>query len=166
MKYFAYGSNMCTKRLRQGVPSAAFDTKAVLHCHVLKFHKRSQDGSGKCNLSHTGNHADEVHGVVFDIDEEEKPALDDAEGRHKGYNQITINVHTDNGTIALFTYVADGDAIDDSLQPYTWYKNLVLFGAREYSLPESYVHAIELVPANQDPNAARDRKKRALMPAP
>ena len=48
MLYFAYGSNMCTGRLRQRVPSAAPVRIAKLLNRSLRFHKRSDDRSGKC----------------------------------------------------------------------------------------------------------------------
>jgi hypothetical protein len=34
---------------------------------MLKFHKRSKDGSGKCNAFRTGSQADYVIGVVFEV---------------------------------------------------------------------------------------------------
>lgn len=163
MKYFAYGSNLCTKRLKAHVPSALFDTKGVLHGFTLKFHKRSQDGSAKCNALYTGNNTDEVRGVVFDIEEAEKPDLDEIEGLGRGYCQRTIRVHTDEGTVEIFAYVADENAIDDSLEPYTWYKDFVLSGAREHSLPETYIRRIESVHATQDENKAREKENRSLI---
>src|SRR5690348_15499711 len=43
MLYFAYGSNMCTNRLRakDRVPSAEFVQTARLAKHIFRFHKRS-----------------------------------------------------------------------------------------------------------------------------
>jgi hypothetical protein len=49
MQYFAYGSNMSLRRLRTRVPSAVKLGNATLFGHQLKFHKRSQDGSAKCD---------------------------------------------------------------------------------------------------------------------
>lgn len=165
MKYFAYGSNMCTNRLRARLPSAVFDRKAALHTFTLKFHKRSTtDGSGKCDAFHTGNQSDIVYGVVFEIDESEKPDLDEYEGRGRGYDQITIRVHTDDGLLEVFTYVANEKAIDDSLEPYTWYKDLVMSGATQHSLPDSYIRKIQSIKAKQDTNKERDKTNRSLMP--
>ncbi|MDQ3819655.1 MAG: gamma-glutamylcyclotransferase [Acidobacteriota bacterium] len=163
MKYFAYGSNLCTNRLRERVPSATFCQKAILYGFTLKFHKRSIDGSAKCNAFYTGNNTDEVHGVIFDIDEEEKQDLDKAEGRGRGYDQITIKVNTNGGVEEVFTYVANTKAIDDSLQPYSWYKDLVLSGAKEHSLHKAYIRRLELVQARQDPNKSRNDKQRRLI---
>jgi len=154
---------MCTRRLRDRVPSACFDERAILPGFTLKFHKKSRDGSGKGNALYTRNPADEVQGVIFDIDEIEKDDLDRVEGRGNGYNQITIRVHTANDVIEVFTYVADDSAIDDSLMPYTWYKDIVLSGAREHSLPEDYIHKIESVEAQQDPDKQREAENRKFL---
>ena len=51
---FAYGSNMLTARLRERVSSAAAVGIGRLPGHVLKWHKRSRDGSGKCDIESTG----------------------------------------------------------------------------------------------------------------
>ncbi len=155
---------MCTNRLKERVPSAVFNTNAVLPGFTLKFHKRStRDGSAKCNAFYTGDPSDEIHGVVFEIDEADKPALDEAEGLGNGYSQTTIQVDTDEGTVEIFAYVADENAIDNSLEPYTWYKEFVMGGVREYSLPEAYIRRIESVKAKQDANKKREERNRRLM---
>lgn len=88
MKYFAYGSNMCTNRLKGRVPSCKFYDVGKLKGYILKFHKRSSDGSGKCNVIPSGNAKDEIIGVVFDIDEDEKGCLNEAEGQ--GYRETMV----------------------------------------------------------------------------
>jgi hypothetical protein len=65
---------MCTERLRKRVPSANPIITAKLQNHSLRFHKRSDDRSGKCDACFTGEAADIVWGVIFDIDAAEKPA--------------------------------------------------------------------------------------------
>jgi gamma-glutamylcyclotransferase len=87
MKYFAYGSNMSTPRLRERVPSCQFTTNAKLLRYQLRFHKRSKDESSKCNAFHTGEDTDIVWGVIFNILAAEKKALDRAEGLGSGYDE-------------------------------------------------------------------------------
>lgn len=48
--YFAYGSNLCLPRLRSRVPSVALVGTAVLSGYELRWHKRSTDTSGKCDV--------------------------------------------------------------------------------------------------------------------
>lgn len=59
--------------------------------------------------------------------------------------------------------VDEGEGIDDSLQPYTWYKALVVAGAREHRLSEDYVSDLERVDAFVDPDRERERRERALL---
>jgi len=139
MKYFAYGSNLSVPEIRKWVPSATPYRVAKLKHHELKFHKRSKDGSAKCDAFKTGNKEDVVHGVVYEIDEKEKQDLDRKEGLGYGYNEMEVVVESDQGTVAAFTYVADSDYIDDTLKPYSRYKRLVLEGARQHRLCESYI---------------------------
>jgi gamma-glutamylcyclotransferase len=53
MRYFAYGSNMCSGRLRARV-TCDFVTTAKLAGYQLRFHKLSRDGSSKCDAFRTG----------------------------------------------------------------------------------------------------------------
>ena len=47
-------------------------------------------------------------------------------------------------------YEADDWAIDDSLRPYTWYKDFVVDGAKEHDLPEAYIKKLESVLADRN----------------
>jgi cation transport regulator ChaC len=153
LKYFAYGSNMCTARLRGRVPSCVPVTIARLGGYQLRFHKRSKDGSAKCNSLYTGAADDEVWGVIFDIPKAEKPKLDSAEGLGAGYNDHEVEVVTTAGEkVKTRTYLADASAITEGLLPYTWYKAYVLKGALECGLPKEYISQfIEAIPAVKDP---------------
>ena len=162
MKYLAYGSNMSSARIRGRVPSAKFVTIAVLTHHCLRFHKKSKDGSGKCDAYHTGNPEDKVLGVVYEIDEGEKCCLDKCEGLGKGYNKKEVCLETiDNrrDRIRACTYCAEEKHIDKSLRPYTWYKHHVIIGARKHGLPENYIQHINEVEAIQDPDEKRHERE-------
>ena len=146
MKYFAYGSNMSLARIKERVPSAHRLGAYFLEGRDLRFHKAGKDGSGKCDaFSTSGN--ERVYGALYEINPDEKPALDRAEGLGVEYSEKLVSVTNDQGeTIEAFTYFAL--KIDDSLKPYTWYLNHVLIGARESQLPENYIqkqHFIQLV---------------------
>jgi len=164
MKYFAYGSNMFLPKMRKAVLSAVPCGVARLAGYTLKFHKRSKDKSTKCDAFKTGNEKDIVHGVVYEIDEKEKQDLDSKEGLGNGYNEMEAVLESDQGTVIAFMYVADSDYIDDTLKPYSWYKQFVLEGARLNRFPESYVEEyVEKVEASEDPDIKRDRKNRCLL---
>lgn len=165
MLCFAYGSNMCTGRLRQRVPSAVPVRVARLLNHSLRFHKRSdKDGSGKCDAFFTGEPADVVWGVVFDIDPAEKPDLDRHEGLGHGYVERLIAViDLDGGMHPVFMYAAGAGHIDPALRPYSWYRRLVVEGARQHALPPDYIARIEAVPATEDPDRDRDAANRRIV---
>jgi hypothetical protein len=90
--YFAYGSDMLTPRLRHRAPSSVLLSTASLPQHRLHFHKRSKDGSGKCNAFRTGNASDAVYGALFEIPQEEKRKLDRTEGLGSGYHEQSVQV--------------------------------------------------------------------------
>ncbi len=164
MLYFAYGSNMCTGRLRRRVPSTTFVCIAMLTRHSFRFHKRStDDGSAKGDALETGNPLDLVWGVIFDIDTTEKPVLDRAEGLGFGYREKTETLLDQNGhEHRAVLYVADANSVDTRLHPYSWYKRFVVDGARQHRLPEEYVDAIVALPEVEDSNRARDRSNRSI----
>jgi gamma-glutamylcyclotransferase len=160
--YFAYSSNMLTARLRERVPSASAIGIGQLVGHALSWDKHSwQDGSGKCDAEATSGNDDVVWGVLFELDPEDKPALDKAEGVGAGYLEKTVNVLTEAGPVTAVTYCAtDKDA---ALRPYHWYKALVIAGAREHGLPASYRNRLELV-ATVSEHTTRARRHRELLP--
>ncbi len=81
MLYLAYGSNLHPTRISERVPSAILLGKAVVSDRVLQFHKRSVDGSAKCNMTRgTGS----VHAAIYEIPVDEKPGLDRTEGHVEG----------------------------------------------------------------------------------
>lgn len=159
-KYFAYGSNMSTKRLRARTPSATIVGVATLPEHRLAFHKVSKkDGSGKCDIVKADSEA--VLGVLFEIDESEKHDLDDFEGLNKGYNQKIVVVELQSGaTERARTYYATN--IDPKIKPFTWYKRHVIEGAKEANLPKQYLKNLESIPATPDSDKAREAEELAI----
>jgi hypothetical protein len=145
------------------VPGCRFAFVARLPNYKLCFHKRSKDGSVKCNAFRTAEPTDVVFGAVYEIPTNEKLALDDAEGLGSGYYEEILHVLSPKDEkVSVFTYIADAAFIDDSLKPYSWYKDFVLAGAEEHHLPLGYVESrIRAVDAIPDPNPRRVRASRA-----
>ena len=104
-----------------------------------------------------------VHGVVFEIAMLDKPALDLAEGLGMGYREQLVQVDGAQGAIQAWTYRATN--IDRLALPYTWYKALVIAGAREHGLPRSYIDAIEAVATKDDPRPERTAHNLLIMQA-
>lgn len=162
MLYFAYGSNMHTDRLRERVPSCTFRAVATLPGHTLRFHKRGRDGSVKCDAYASGRPTDTVHGVVFALAAVERPALDRAEG--SGYRAAQVLLHTSSGaTLNAYTYLALPAAIDATLLPFRWYRDLVVAGAYSHGLPAAYVARLAATPAHADPDTERAARHTRLL---
>ncbi len=149
-RYFAYGSNMDTERLRTRAPSAQPVAVARLPCHALRWHKRGRDGSGKCDIS-AADAGDAVWGVLFDIECVDKARLDAAEGLGFGYDQCVVQVVADSGPCRALTYQARPTHIDARLRPMPWYRRHVVAGAREHGLPAAYQRALAATPTTADP---------------
>ena len=142
---------MSTPRIRHRVESATVITTGYLAEHCLRFHKKSHDGSAKCDIEYTRAAEDMVYGVVFEILAYEKPVLDRYEGLGNGYDEKPVSILLPDGSvIEATTYYATH--IDASLKPYHWYKEHVLRGAREHALPDHHIAAIEAITSVPDPD--------------
>ncbi len=141
--YFAYGSNLSTARIRQAdrAPSARPLGTATLSGHVLAWHKRGADGSGKCTVRKTGNRSDGVWGVLWEIEAGEVACLDAVEG--PGYERVEVEVTTANQKMRAFTYLARDSQVDATLRPDAEYHALVVMGAREHGLPAAWIRVLE-----------------------
>jgi len=157
-KYAAYGFNLHPIRLSDRVPSAKLLGKGILEGKALRFHKRSKDGSGKCNI--VDEEKQQVYVAVYEIDESEKPALDNAEGVGYGYRTEEVKAV---GFGKCLTYVAEDSYIDDSLKPYTWYKKMLLEGCEKLEIPKAYIDHIRRVDANEDFDQQRQAKNMELV---
>jgi hypothetical protein len=157
--YFAYGSNMSTRRLRARIRSASFLSTALLPGHQMRFHKVGRDGSAKCDAYATGDADHRLIGVLFSIDAAERPVLDRHEGCGNGYERKRVVLELPDGSTAeAFTYYATRIAPD--LKPFGWYREHVLRGAREQGLALEHIRTIEQVDVVDDPD--RDRHNREL----
>lgn len=159
---FAYGSNLCLTRLRGRVPGACLVGLASLDAYEVRWHKKSKDGSAKLNIVESTTPNAVVLGAVFSIPTAEKRLLDRAEGLNVGYEEKQVTVRTREGAVRAQTYVATD--IDDTLRPYSWYRDLVVSGARGLGLVASYVESLNSVPVREDPNAGREQRERAYLP--
>jgi hypothetical protein len=159
--YFAYGSNMLSRRLRERTPSAvAVGTGYVCGRH-LTFDKDGSDGSGKCDMEPTSSQSDRVHGVLYRVDLGEKQLLDEAEGLGESYSEEHVRVVTSDGECRALAYVAIRKETD--LHPYGWYKALVVAGAIEHELPVEYVERLRSVESKPDPDGSRRARNEALI---
>jgi cation transport regulator ChaC len=138
--YFAYGSNMHAARMRGRTPSAIVMGTARLPRHAVRCNKRGRDGTGKANIcpdpdAHT-------YGVVYRLDASELALLDEAEG---GYARVAKQVICETiGKVSAHTYVAE--VLTDNPVPAGWYKQHMIEGAIEHSLPQPYIAWLMALP--------------------
>ena len=163
MKYFAYGSNLLLSRLRERTPSAKVIAKGMLFDHKLMFHKKSHDGSGKCDAFQIDNSSDSIYGVIYEIHESDKCELDIEEGLGFGYEEKEVSIYVDSPKtlVDAFTYYATD--IETNLSPYHWYKDFVLHGAIENNLPEEYIEMIRKVSSIDDADVKRTQYNQNIL---
>ncbi len=161
--YFAYGSNLHPVRLLKRVPSAQLVGVVELRQHRLAFQKKSKDGSSKCNLAHTGKESNLVYGAIYELEPVHKVDLDRHEGKGHGYEDGEIALEFQGKQYECFTYFAQSSHIDNHLNPYHWYKNLVLLGAEYLRFPDAYIRSIEEIESVDDHDDLRRRQHESLI---
>lgn len=160
MRYFAYGSNMCTARLQARIDVDGCLGHALLPGYDLQCDKRSQvDGSAKFSI--TPAHLVQVPGVLFEIWESALDTLDTIEGT--GYRRIHVEVDVAGGKLDAITYISLEEARDPSLLPYDWYLAFAVAGAMEHDLPKPHIHRLQAWPSCTDPDTDRSAINRRIL---
>lgn len=155
LHYLAFGSNLHPYRLIQRVPNARFITTTRLDGHRVSFSKLSHDGSSKCNLATSELVESAAHVAIYEMPRAEKYLLDTAEGLGKGYDQARYRVKIADAEYDVFAYAAAETHLVRGLQPYDWYKSMVIEGARYHGFPQDYIREFELQPSMPDPDRWR-----------
>lgn len=149
---------MSLNRLKSRTPSAHRLGVFELPGHKLKFHKIGKDGSAKCNAFFTGIDGDIVEGVVFEIEPCEIVALDRAEGLGRGYDKLNVIVTNKQGVkLEVFLYFATN--MDDTLFPFSWYKQHVIEGAKGAGLSDNYISEIMDIRTIHDQDSSRESRE-------
>lgn len=100
-------------------------------------------------------------GAVFAMSAADKEELDRKECHGFGYKEKTVTVTLENGDrVEASTYCAV--ETDAGLNPYSWYKEHVLRGARENNLPHEYISKIEEIESMPDPDMDRHARELAI----
>ena len=65
--------------------------------------------------------------------------------------------------LTAYAYVARSEHVQADLQPFGWYKSIVLAGARAHALPAHYIASIADVGSLPDPDAGRNSHHLAML---
>lgn len=150
--------------MRARCPSASPIAIGFVSQRRLVFHKRSIDGSAKADAVLTSLEEDRVWGVVYRINAMEKLILDEYESLGIGYDLESVLVASDDERkLGALMYVARGEMIDSSLQPYSWYVDFVVSGARQHRLPWCYINVQLKVATIADPDMDRENRNRQIL---
>ena len=159
--YLAYGSNMLPRRIEQRLGRCEPMGAVSLDGYALCFHKRGGDGSGKCDAYQTGVSTDILYGVVYSLTRRQRDLLDGFEG--PGYASRNVSVNAGASSLTVYAYVARSEHVETALQPFGWYKSIVLAGARTHGLPAHYIARIAAVGSLSDPDRDRDSHHLAML---
>lgn len=163
MYYFSYGSNLHPVRLTKRISSAKLVSAVCVNNYKLKFHKKSKDGSAKCNLIETSDEKDQIFGAIYEIDTAQKAILDGFEGLGSGYFEHRVQIVKENNTFDCFTYIAQQSFIVDNMLPYNWYKEMVVIGAEYLQVADEYIAEIESNPSIDDQNIKRKLEQECII---
>ena len=158
IRYLAYGSNLHPARIGARLGAVTPLGTIELPGWALRFHKFSEDGSGKCNL--IAEPASAAYGVVYEFSLENKQYLDAIEGVGRGYTDARIELPRFG---EAWVYLAEPSYINEDLVPYDWYHAFVLDGARLNKFPAPYVAQITRVAPNRDPDPQRRADNMAII---
>lgn len=137
--YFAYGSNLASRRMRERVPGARARGRARLDGFRLVADKPGRDGTAKLNLAPAPGSA--VWGALWELRAEDLLVLDRFEG---GYLRVAVSVRSEAGPLAATSYRSGLACAEAALSRD--YKALVVEGAREQELPAGWIALLEALP--------------------
>eukprot|EP00096_Caligus_rogercresseyi_P013002 TRINITY_DN5671_c0_g1_i1.p1 TRINITY_DN5671_c0_g1~~TRINITY_DN5671_c0_g1_i1.p1 ORF type:complete len:175 (+),score=43.80 TRINITY_DN5671_c0_g1_i1:44-568(+) len=151
--YFAFGSNMLTSRIRISNPSANYVGNAALKGYTLDFNYHSKKWRGAVATIREDPRK-EVWGILWALHDEDLKSLDKQEGVADSiYQRLSINVRLEGSdeNVEAYTYQLTEKSIqagNGDKRPSGVYKGVILGGAKEHGLMESYLKDLEAIEDN------------------
>jgi len=143
--YFAYGSNMDSKRLECRIGRQNLEWKVdFMRDYRLTFDKPAGDGSGYANIQPC--QGETVYGVLYRLTRDELKRLDRYEGVPTGhyYRGKVEVVACDGSIVEAETYFAC--KTKKGLKPRRDYLQHLVYGAEKHKLPDEYVEKLRKTP--------------------
>jgi len=143
--YFAYGSNMCSRRLLERLGWGRSDVqdlkarRAVLPNYTLAFEKTTENpGEGLVNARMEKD--SRIEGVLYRLP---ALALSFIEQNERGYlrREVQVQAEGDKKMVGAQTYFAE--SVADGLTPTTEYLKTLIDGAVEHSLSDAYISGLK-----------------------
>lgn len=147
--YFAYGANMLTDVLvrRRGIVPLSSE-QARLDGYQLVFNQPGLPYIEPCFATIQPAPADSVYGVLHHLNATDTAQIDRFEGR--GYRRLTIRVEGKcNGRVEAWAYQSARPV--EGRRPSRRYRDLLIAGAQEFSLPAAYITRLEEIPCSHFP---------------
>ena len=136
MIYFAFGSNMNHRQMKQRCKDSSYISSGVLERFKFVYDGYSTRWKGAVG-NIVPSKSDSVFGALFEVTEEDLDALDGYEGYPTRYQKIEVPVVSkERGEMRAFAYFREGEK--EGL-PSDDYLSTVLQGARDCGLPDQYV---------------------------
>lgn len=133
--YFAYGSNLKRNRLRERVGFVHTYHKGFIKDYSLVFNKKSIDESSKANIRSNGS---KVWGVCYELDDDGYEKL---KGHEEGYNERDVAVYDEEDKLFIIAKTFTSKQISENA-PKKDYVKLIIEGAKENDLPETYIQQV------------------------
>lgn len=135
--YFAYGSNMDEKQMKQRCPGSKLICRAVLKDYKLAFSIYSP--KRKCGCADIIKNKDsEVWGLVYNLNQNDLDKLDAFEMHPTKYKRLTCEVKDDLGNLLV---VETYEVVDKSLKhlgPSRHYHDILVKASHKHNFPDSY----------------------------
>jgi len=132
MYYFAYGSNLDKKQMKERCPEYRPMTTAILPNYRLIFSgwSRAWHGGGATIRPFKG---DKVKGAIYEITDKDPAKLDVYEGYPGNYTRMNVRVFDDDGkTWDAVTYVKTGKI--EETQPSKEYADTIRRGYHDWEI--------------------------------
>jgi gamma-glutamylcyclotransferase (GGCT)/AIG2-like uncharacterized protein YtfP len=135
MLYFAYGSNLNKKQMKNRCPDSVPVVKVILKNYKLVFNYFADVVETPGEI---------VYGAVYDVSNSDIRKLNRYEGYPRHYDIINIKVEDDEGkAYKAFAYVMTSKGIRE---PEEHYYNIIKHGFKDWNLPlEKLMNARKLI---------------------
>lgn len=161
MLYFAYGSNLDWKQIKDRCPATSFFCIAKLHKYRLDFTRYSDSVNRKCGVADiVSDLQSEVWGVVYRIDELDLGRLDKAEGyypsrkenAYRRFEAIVFQDGNEDKPLTVSTYEVVKKELDKH-RPSKEYRDQIIEGSKYWRLPNDYIEKLERIEVQNGPKA-------------